>query len=51
MSLDIGPETEKRYADAIEKSTRLVFWNGPMGVFEFPTFALTAPGAFILAKR
>lgn len=38
MSLDIGPETEKRYADAIEKS-KTVFWNGPMGVFEFPNFA------------
>ncbi|GAB2481316.1 phosphoglycerate kinase [Luteococcus sediminum] len=33
MGLDIGPETEKLYADAI-KTARTVVWNGPMGVFE-----------------
>ena len=33
MGLDIGPETEKAYAAAIEQATS-VFWNGPMGVFE-----------------
>ena len=33
MGLDIGPETEKAYADAI-KGAKSVFWNGPMGVFE-----------------
>ena len=38
MSLDIGPETAKLYAAAIEDS-KTVFWNGPMGVFEFPQFA------------
>lgn len=36
--LDIGPETSSRYADVI-RSSRTVFWNGPMGVFEFPRFA------------
>lgn len=38
MGLDIGPETAKRYAEAI-KDSKTVFWNGPMGVFEFPNFA------------
>ncbi|PIE20039.1 MAG: phosphoglycerate kinase [Arachnia propionica] len=31
--LDIGPETEKLFADAV-KGAKTVFWNGPMGVFE-----------------
>lgn len=38
MGLDIGPETAKNYAEAI-KGSKTVFWNGPMGVFEFPNFA------------
>ena len=38
MGLDIGPETAKMYADAV-KSAKTVVWNGPMGVFENPTFA------------
>ena len=33
QGLDIGPETRKLYADAIAKA-KMVFWNGPMGVFE-----------------
>ena len=33
QGLDIGPETEKLYAEAI-KGAKTVFWNGPMGVFE-----------------
>jgi len=33
QGLDIGPETRKLYADAISKA-KMVFWNGPMGVFE-----------------
>jgi phosphoglycerate kinase len=37
MGLDIGPETEKLYADAIAKGAT-VFWNGPMGVFEMKAF-------------
>ncbi|MEI9907296.1 MAG: phosphoglycerate kinase [Actinomycetota bacterium] len=38
LGLDIGPESSRVFAAAIEKSTT-VFWNGPMGVFEFPAFA------------
>jgi phosphoglycerate kinase len=38
MGLDIGPETEKLYAAAI-KDAGTVFWNGPMGVFEWERFA------------
>ena len=38
LGLDIGPATRERYAARIGKA-RTVFWNGPMGVFEWPRFA------------
>ena len=38
MGLDIGPESAEAFALAI-KGCKTVFWNGPMGVFEFPSFA------------
>lgn len=38
MGLDIGPESVAAFATAISKC-RTVFWNGPMGVFEFKNFA------------
>ena len=38
MGLDIGPRTQKRYADIIALS-KTILWNGPMGVFEFDQFA------------
>jgi len=38
MGLDIGPESAAAFAAAI-KTCKTVFWNGPMGVFEFPNFA------------
>jgi phosphoglycerate kinase len=38
MGLDIGPESAERFAEVIRKS-KTVFWNGPMGVFEFENFA------------
>ena len=38
MGLDIGPETAAAFAAALVKC-KTVFWNGPMGVFEFPNFA------------
>lgn len=37
--LDIGPESIKLFAATIEKS-KTILWNGPMGVFEFPAFAV-----------
>ena len=38
IGLDIGPKSAARYAKELE-DCRTVFWNGPMGVFEFPAFA------------
>ena len=38
MGLDIGPESADAFASAIMEC-QTVFWNGPMGVFEFPNFA------------
>jgi phosphoglycerate kinase len=36
--LDIGPETVEGFSAALQ-GAKLVVWNGPMGVFEFPVFA------------
>jgi len=38
LGLDIGPETRESFARAIA-GAKTVFWNGPMGVFEWPRFA------------
>jgi phosphoglycerate kinase len=38
LGLDIGPDTAAAFADII-RSSKTVFWNGPMGVFELPPFA------------
>ncbi len=38
IGLDIGPETARTFANLISNA-KTVFWNGPMGVFEFPNFA------------
>ena len=38
IGLDIGPVSAASYVKALE-NCRTVFWNGPMGVFEFPAFA------------
>ena len=57
--LDVGPETRKKFADAI-KGAKTILWNGPAGVFEFDNFTAgsravgeavaeaTAEGAFSL---
>ncbi len=37
--LDIGPDTIKTFTGILEKS-KTILWNGPMGVFEFPNFAI-----------
>ena len=41
--LDIGPESVKRFT-ALLSDARTVFWNGPMGVFEYPAFAAGTKG-------
>ena len=39
QGLDIGPDTVKLYCDAVADAGTVI-WNGPMGVFEFPAFAV-----------
>jgi phosphoglycerate kinase len=46
LALDIGPETIERYAAKIA-GAKMVFWNGPMGVFEKEEFA---KGTMAMAK-
>ncbi|BBX70520.1 phosphoglycerate kinase [Mycolicibacterium psychrotolerans] len=43
MGLDIGPESVKRFT-ALLSNAKTIFWNGPMGVFEFPAFAAGTKG-------
>ncbi|HTY26940.1 MAG TPA: phosphoglycerate kinase [Mycobacterium sp.] len=43
MGLDIGPESVKRFATLLSNA-RTIFWNGPMGVFEFPAFSAGTKG-------
>jgi phosphoglycerate kinase len=38
LGLDIGPDTRARFGSILEDA-RTVFWNGPLGVFEWPRFA------------
>ena len=38
LGLDIGPETQESFARHLHDA-RTIFWNGPMGVFEWPRFA------------
>ncbi|HEY7538098.1 MAG TPA: phosphoglycerate kinase [Gaiellaceae bacterium] len=46
LGLDIGPATRAEFAAALADA-RTVFWNGPMGVFEWPRFA---EGTFAVAR-
>jgi phosphoglycerate kinase len=53
IGLDIGPGSVKRFATLLSNA-RTIFWNGPMGVFEFPAFAEGTRGvaeAIITATR
>ena len=43
MGLDIGPGSVERFT-ALLSNARTIFWNGPMGVFEFPSFAAGTKG-------
>jgi phosphoglycerate kinase len=43
IGLDIGPGSVKRFA-ALLSNAETVFWNGPMGVFEFPAYAAGTRG-------
>lgn len=43
MGLDIGPGSVKRFTTLLSNA-RTVFWNGPMGVFEFPAYAAGTKG-------
>ncbi len=38
LGLDVGPETQRDFGERIRRA-KTVFWNGPMGVFEWPRFA------------
>jgi phosphoglycerate kinase len=38
MGLDVGPRSVAAFGDVL-RIAKTVFWNGPMGVFEFPVFA------------
>jgi phosphoglycerate kinase len=53
MGLDIGPATEKVYADVIANS-KTILWNGPMGVFEMSSFehgTKSVAEAIVIATR
>lgn len=43
MSLDIGPKSVEEFANVL-KDAKTIFWNGPMGVFEFENFAAGTRG-------
>ncbi|MFL6085658.1 MAG: phosphoglycerate kinase [Mycobacterium sp.] len=43
IGLDVGPGTVKRFTTLLSNA-KTIFWNGPMGVFEFPAFAAGTKG-------
>ncbi len=50
MGLDIGPETVARFGGVVE-SAETVFWNGPMGVFEWESFRAGTAGVAAAVGR
>ena len=46
LGLDVGPETREEFARVV-RAAKTVFWNGPMGVFEWPRFG---EGTFAVAR-
>jgi phosphoglycerate kinase len=46
LGLDIGPRSAEEFGEVI-RAAKTVFWNGPMGVFEWPAFA---EGSFAIAR-
>jgi phosphoglycerate kinase len=46
LGLDIGPDTREDFARRLA-AAKTIFWNGPMGVFEWPAFA---EGTFAVAR-
>ncbi len=46
LGLDIGPKSAETFGEVI-RAAKTVFWNGPMGVFEWPAFA---EGSFAIAR-
>jgi phosphoglycerate kinase len=53
MGMDIGPKTEKIFADII-KNSKTILWNGPTGVFEFENFthgSITVGEAIVAATK
>lgn len=50
MGLDIGPNAANDYAEVVSNS-KTILWNGPMGVFEMPSFENgTKQVALVVAK-
>jgi phosphoglycerate kinase len=43
IGLDVGPESVRRFTTLLSNA-ETIFWNGPMGVFEFPAFAAGTKG-------
>jgi phosphoglycerate kinase len=50
MGLDIGPGSVKRFTSLLSNA-ETIFWNGPMGVFEFPAFAAGTKGVAEVIAR
>lgn len=50
MGLDIGPKTTRLFASVLKKA-RLIVWNGPLGVFEWPRFSAGSQAVALIVSR